>query len=154
MKFFDKLRIEKGQSLIEVVVALGVAVAVLVAITSTVLTSLYNSQFSKNQNLATLYGQQGMEIVRDLKNRSWTDFYNHTAQQGATTYCLPQSGVLNQNPGSCQQNELLNGLFRREIVFIRMTDNPSGKVQVTTTVSFTDSKGEHKSELISIFTSW
>lgn len=144
----------KGQSLIEVLVALGVAVAVLTAIASTVLTSLYNAQFSKNQNLATLYGQQGMEVVRDLKNRSWTDFYSRTAQQGTTTYCLPQSGVLNQNPGSCQPQELLDSHFRREVGFIRLPDDPSNKVQVTATVTFVDSKGEHKSELISIFTNW
>lgn len=134
---------EWGQTLLEVLVALSVGVLVLVAMTAVILSSLSNAQFSKNQNLATLFAQQGMEMVRDLRNKNWTSF---AAYDGF--YCLAKDGSLTAG-SNCAGN--IDGFFTRQIRFENLAVD---KRRITVTVSFTDSKGEHKSELISIFTNW
>lgn len=144
---------QNGQTLLEVLVALGVGIFILTAMTSAILGSLANAQFSKNQNLATLYAQQGMEIVRDIRNTDWSNFYNTYTSASPTTFCLPKGGT-SPNSGSCLPADYIDGFFKREIKFARDALDPINKIQVTATVSFTDSKGEHKSELVSVFTNW
>lgn len=134
---------QRGQTLLEVLAALGAGIVILIAITSAVLSSLSNAQFSKNQNLATLYAQQGMEMMRDLRNKDWNSFASRNG-----SFCLLPSGILVS--GLCGTADYIDGIFKRAVVFETVS---SGK-RVTVTVSFTDSKGEHKSELISVFTNW
>ncbi len=62
------MRKSKGQTLIEVLAAFGIAVVLVSAIVIAVLTALSNAQFSRNQNLATQYAQEGMEVMRQKHN--------------------------------------------------------------------------------------
>lgn len=55
---------QKGQTLIEFLIALAAAVVIISAIGGAVVTTLNNAQFSKNQNLGNQYANQGMEIIR------------------------------------------------------------------------------------------
>lgn len=146
-----KILNSKGQTLIEVLVALGVGVAVLLAVTNAVLSSLTGSDFGRNQSLATQYAQQGMEVVRNIRNSGWTIFYNTytTAPVGASKfYCLDENIVFTIS-GNCPQN--IAAFFTRRLELIRID---ADRVRIIVKTSFTDSKGEHKSELISIFTNW
>ncbi|MBI2195691.1 MAG: hypothetical protein HYU48_01445 [Candidatus Levybacteria bacterium] len=67
---------QKGQTLIEALIGLAVAVAIISAIVIAVISSLSNAQLTKNQNQANHYAQEGMEIVRQIRNSSWTSFTN------------------------------------------------------------------------------
>lgn len=58
----------KGQTLIEVLAAFGIAVSLVSAITVTVIFALSTTQFGKNKNLATQYAQQGIEVVRRMQD--------------------------------------------------------------------------------------
>ena len=85
--------------MIEVLVALSVAAAVLSAIAVAVVLSLRNGQFSKNQNLAAQYAAQGMEIIRELRDSrvSLSDFSGH--------YCLPRDSLILTDPNlECDAN--------------------------------------------------
>lgn len=73
-----KFTISKGQTLIEALVALAVAVVVISAINSTVTTALSNVHYSKDQNLATHYAEQGMEYMRKLRNQDWNQYMSNT----------------------------------------------------------------------------
>lgn len=57
---------EKGQTIIEAVVALAAIFVIVTAITIAIISAVSNSQFVKNQNLANKYAQQGMEFVRGI----------------------------------------------------------------------------------------
>lgn len=97
----------KGQTLIEVLVALAVAALIISAISVTVISSLNNAIFSKNQNLATQYAQEGMETMRKLKNSNWNTFNSYGNADGSITYyCLDDgSATLRQMQGDkCGQN--------------------------------------------------
>lgn len=69
-----KMKQTKGQSLVEVIVAVFVISIVLVTLVSSVTYSLRNSNYSKNKSLASKYAQEGLDAVRSIKERDWTLF--------------------------------------------------------------------------------
>ncbi len=119
-----------GQTLIEVLVALSVITVIVTSITIAAITSLNNAEFVKNQNLATQYAQQGMEIMRFMRNTNYGTFVTlsqhyclaDTCRQietnpAASDYitCGPNSGVCNPN---------VSNTFVREITIYN--DTPGG----------------------------
>lgn len=81
-----KFKWEKGQSLIEVLVGLATAVLIMGAMTVATVSALNNAEFSKNQHSAVQYAQQGVEIVRNLRDRDYALF-----SQLSGDYCLAKS---------------------------------------------------------------
>ena len=79
---------QKGQSLVEALIALGAATLIISAITVAVITAVSNSDYSKYQNLATGYANQGIEIVQQKSQLDWTTTAGYTG-----TYCLSNSPV-------------------------------------------------------------
>lgn len=80
--------LKSGQSLVEVLVSLSIATLVLSAITVGVVYSLRNAQFSKNQNLASQYASQGMEIIRQIRDDK------STLSDYSGDYCLGQDSKI------------------------------------------------------------
>lgn len=60
---------ERGQSLLEVTIAIGVAVLIVTAITIVTVNGLRNSQFAQNQTQATKLAQDGLEQVKAVRDR-------------------------------------------------------------------------------------
>jgi hypothetical protein len=147
---------EKGQSLVEALIALGVAAIVVSAMAVAAITAVNNSDFSKYQNLATNYAQQGMEIVRQKSQSNWTAFYGFVGQSpNISTYCLDQgSTTFISRPTGCGQNindQNNKPLFVRQVMLTQLayiahpTPNVvdpacNGSVQATINVSWTDGK--------------
>lgn len=105
---------ESGQTLIEVITALAAGAIVVAAIAIAVLSSLNNSQYSKNQALASQYAQQGMEFMRKERDSSWSTFNGYGSSTGIT-YCLEGGGstlVVESTP-PCPEN--IDSFFSREI---------------------------------------
>ena len=142
-----KSKEQNGQTLIEALVALGAAVLVLSAITVAVISALNNTQYTKNQNLATQYAQQGIEIMRQISDSNWTSFSAYNAGR----YCLAKGDTspcpLGSSIGSCSIIQSTScgqnyGIFVRE-VDIAQGSNVScaaGSIGVSVTVSWSDSK--------------
>ncbi len=97
---------QKGQSLIEAVVALGAAALIISAIAIAVITSVNNSDYSKYQNQATNYAQQGIEIMRSQAQSDWANFEAKTNPNSKVTYCLGQNAtdLTNFTGTHCVQN--------------------------------------------------
>ena len=72
MHLFSKVTIiNKGQTLIEMVVALGLAIIIVGAIASLTVNGLRNASQSQNQTIATKLAQQAMDqVISSLKNPS------------------------------------------------------------------------------------
>lgn len=149
----------KGQTLIEALVALGAAVIIVSAITAVVISALNNAQFSKNQNLATQFAQQGMEIMRQMRDSDWTTFNGLES----ATYCLnKESNSLTSYGLGCGQNV---DMFIREVHIDKSSDssnscinNTEVNTEVTVSVLWSDNKCTsstnpfcHKVELVSCF---
>jgi hypothetical protein len=108
---------QKGQSLVEALIALAAAVVIISAITVAVITSVQNSDFSKYQNLATNYAQQGLEIVKQQSQLDWVDTATYSGTlclfQGATTLPpLPSASCTDINVGNMfiRQVEIQNNI--------------------------------------------
>lgn len=125
---------QSGQTLVEMVVAIGVLVIVVVALLSVTTVSIRNASFSRDQALATKYAQEAVETVRSYRDQnSWSDF----AYDCTTANCGPiLSGA--PSPFTLACNCTCAG----------------ESCEVTVSVSWTDVKGNHKSELKTRLTNW
>lgn len=162
-----------GQTLLEVIIALSTAVVIISAIVVMVINGLNNAQFAKNQNLASNYAQQGMEIVRKTRDSNLYGFQNNYL--GSGTYCLAKTDnslpgrTFNSCPITVRCSLNIDNTFIREVCIDNSSDStnncpiptiaPSGPInyvtQVTVRVSWSDSKCPpdnvycHESKLVS-----
>lgn len=117
-----------GLSLLEVIISLAVSIILISGFVSAVTISIRNSQFAKNQTLATKFAQEAMEKIRGYRDQNtWATF---------------TSGCTGYNPGTVPAQ------FTRIKTCSLLDPN---KMQVTVTVAWTDPTGSHKSELTSYF---
>lgn len=134
---------QTGQTLIEVLAALGAAVVVVTAVVIAVVGALSNAQFSKNQNLATQYAQEAMEVVRAQRNSDYLSFSSLTTD----TYCLDKgkTNLATASAMGCGQNV---DVFVREIDIEK--NSPScglTAAKVSAYVSWSDSKCTDPTEI-------
>lgn len=120
----------QGQTLVEVLVALGIITIIITALTGVVITSMGNARNSKDQNQATQYAQEGMEIVRQIRDSDYVGFRNYSG-----TYCL-DGGSSTLGPDCFSAN--VDNFLRKVIV----TPDGCGTeiAQITVIVSWRDSK--------------
>jgi len=122
-----------GQSLVEMVIAVGILVLVILALVAVTTVSVRNASFSRNQALATKYAQEAIEKVRAYREQNtWENFKNNCSSV--------ISGISLPSPFS----------FGSETGCICKDDSCEVKV----IVSWTDAKGTHKSELTTYLTKW
>lgn len=157
--------LSKGQSLLELVIVIAVAIIVIGALTSATISSLRNANLSKNQLQATKFAQEGLEKVRSIRDRDGTV----TTPFGGSTTKFSELWNIKLyetcNPQPCDVNFLLdsvnNSLLQNNTAFenlgdgfqrrIRITDDSSAyqnKKTVTVLVSWVDFAGTHQSHLI------
>ncbi len=140
----------KGQTLIEVLIALGVVAVIVSSIAALITTSLSNAQFGRNQNQASVYGQEGMELVRRIRDSDYPTFTTYTG-----TYCVAKDQTtLGVASGSCTTPNI-DTLFIRSIQ-IEQGGCGVNLARVIVSVSWNDSKCQagnscHKSQLSSCF---
>lgn len=134
---------QRGQTLLEVLLALGATLLVVGAITTVVISSLNNAQFTKNQNLANNYAREGLEVIRKIRDSDWTEFRLYS-----NSYCLSNvSSHIDLLPlaagANCGPNLL--GIFSRQVDLTHTTtpecaDGNSISSLVKVTVSWSDGK--------------
>lgn len=139
---------ERGQTLFELVIAVGVAVLVVTGIVALVTLSLRNANFARDRAQATRYAQEALEWLRSERNNGWNTFYSRVPT--SPTWCL--NTLSWSSPGSCGSGSVITGTkFVRRAVFSVVEANRSVSAQVL--VSWTDSQGAHQSKVDTIFTS-
>ena len=129
----QSIKNERGQSIVEALIALTAGVTIITAIAIAVVNSVNNADFAKNQNLATAYSQQALEIINVLRKNNWTSFSNLSG-----TYCLGKnSNNLTQTAFECGENV---DRFIRTVVITPNASNCSGGSRVKINTSWTDGK--------------
>lgn len=139
-----------GQSLIEMVIALGIASFIIIALMQSLITSAKNSRFAKNQTLATRYSQEGIELIRNQRDSlGWSGFYN-TYPITSLNWCL--TGNVVADWGISLPCSVITGtIFTRQADFIL---NSSDEIGVKVTASWDDNGVAHKSEQNTVLTRW
>src|SRR3989344_6359338 len=143
---------EKGQSLVEAIIALTAAILVVSSIIAAVIIALNNAQYSKYQNLATQYAQEGIEVVKKISVANWASFILLPRYR-----CLDDLYIWSDQP--CIANVYGVGtpqtkIFRRSIEIEQSASdcNPVGcssncSAKVISTVSWSDSKCTSASDI-------
>lgn len=161
---------QSGQALLEITIASGLALLVVTAITITTIVGLRNSQFAQNQLQATKYAQEGMGLVQTIQARNCpivVGGVNYYWYNDSTSLTPPP--LIWGNQSSLQGNylpqvsntvcQLLNSntpepiqtKFSRQVILAPSSSNQ--KVQITSSVSWTDFSGTHQSQLVTILSS-
>ena len=137
----NAMKKQKGQALLEILLAFSVSILVLSAIVIAVAGSLSNAQYTKNQSLANSYAQEGMAVVRQIRDSNWKDF---SLALSDVYYCLGPSNVLADYDGLECRNIDNVGIFTRKATFKQeSSDCGSGGskgTMVNIIVSWSDSK--------------
>ena len=168
---------QSGQSLLEVAVSLGLVTVIITILTVTTLNGLKNSQFAKNQVLASSFAQQGIELVKSMRQRDCGIVITQGAAAGtyywfdsskgtliwtggnpiaeANTYAfLPDSTACTiTQTASSANGEFLTGGFTRKIKLERLNSN-ANIIRVTVDVTWTDFSGDHSAQNVSLITNY
>ena len=151
---------EKGQSILEVMIALAAATIIITAIVAAVISALSNEQFSIGQNQATQFAQEGLDSMRNLSQTDWNTFVNYPQYN-----CLGKNETIpTQRSGTICPENMDTGSFIREIwIESNSCTSPTPpsllNTKVTSVVKWADGKcmgaGDeqycHKVELISCY---
>lgn len=137
-----------GQSLFEVVFAIGASALIITAVVILATNAVSNSTFSKNEALAGRLTGETVEWLRGQRDADWDTFYANTA---ITPRCLP---TLSWNlTGGCGEGDTIssNTNFRRELL---LTHIDTQNVEVKVRVYWEDGRGVHEISTVTNFTDW
>lgn len=146
------MKSQKGQSLFEVVLALGVITAITVGIVSLTVSSMRNASFSKNKTLAGRYAQEATEWLRSERDTDFTAFSDHL--KTSLQWCLP-GPILNWNKtGACGVSNIPDTPLFRDVTFT--TSLVSGKtvIEANIRVYWDDAQGVHEVRSATSFSDW
>lgn len=139
------LKLEKGMALLEVVLALGLMMIILTAIVNVVLTSLNNAQYSKNLNIASQYAEEGIEMIREVKEDSWTTLNSYEVGL-SDEYCLNSDLPLVKRTGAgfgCPDStQNIDSFFVRKVKFEKLSSGDCVSPAILATVSVAWSSGK------------
>ncbi len=136
-----------GQTLVEVVVAIGVVVLLVTGLIVSTSVSLKASQYGKMRSLSTQYAQEAIEATRNLKDSGWSTFSGYGAVQ-PISWCFNKAGDWTQMVGACSPN--IDNFYTRVVTFT--WDDPRMKVDVV--VAWVDGAKTYSSTLSTFFTQW
>lgn len=136
-----------GQSLFEVVLALGIMTLITVGVVILTLYSIRNASFARNKNLAAKYAQEAIEWLRSERDNDISIFKSRVP---TVDYCL--NSLSWSNTGQCGVSEYIpNTNFVRDLSFtVDLTDKTI--ITATVVVYWTDSQGYHESRSSTDFT--
>jgi type II secretory pathway pseudopilin PulG len=140
-----------GQSLFEIVLALGIILLLVGGLVVAATISVRNTNVSTGQAEATRYAQQAMEWIRNEKDNDWERFRNRAYDDPGSLYCLNTlSWPL--RPGRCGSSSFIpNTQYQREARLVRQDPNT---VKVTVSVFWQEAGRRHTTDISSVFTNW
>lgn len=149
MKLWGKY--QNGQTLAEVVVAIGVVVLLVTGLIIGTSVTLKASQYGKARSQAAQYAQEAVEMARALRDSSWTTFFSYSG----TSQCLSKTGEWTTMSVSCPFD--IDAMYARTVTFtwrddLSVTNDERMKVDVV--VSWTDGAKAYTAPLTTYFTQW
>lgn len=136
----------KGQSLFEVVIAVGMVGAILVGVVSLAAIAVRNSVYTKNKTLAARYSQETTEWLRRERDSGVSAFMARADQ----TYCL---SVLDwSKKRTCAETDAdkvtATSLYREVIL------TGTAPMVATVRLYWTDGQGNHEARSVTYFSDW
>lgn len=142
---------DRGQSLFEVVFAVGIAALIIVGVVSLSRKSISNADFSKNNALATRYALEAREWIRQQRDSLGWDAFNTKVGY----HCLSNLTWGNtSNPCGVITGTIFSRTanLSQTTVTINGVNYPAVKAEVK--VRWIDGSGEHEVKDVSRYTNW
>lgn len=151
MLISDPHKSEKGQTLIEVLVAIVMISGVLVAFLSALTNAAANLQYSRNKTQATKYAQEAIEYIRTQRDfNTWSDFY--TGIDGK--WCMSTLDWPPSTPTPCSAPiSDQYAIFYREAAFT-LNDPDNDRVTIEVVVTWTQGARTSQVILDTYLTQW
>lgn len=136
-----------GQSLFEVILALGLIALVITAVVAVAGISIKNTSFSKNQTLGSRLAESTIEWLRGQRDENWETFADRAL---TSVWCLPELSWDSADSGNCGTDSLVEDTnLKREIEFLEVS---STDIQTTVKVYWQDGSGYHEVSTVTSFT--
>lgn len=151
-------KVQKGQSLFEVVLAIAVITLVLGGLASLATVSIRNSTFSRNKTLSSKYAQEASEWLRSERDKDRDLFIGRAGAvvDVPTYYCL-NANPLAWNSGECPSGEFIpNTPFIRNLTLTKTVEPLRSKtvIKADVVVSWQDAQGDHEARSFTYFSDW
>ncbi len=153
-------RFKKGQTLIETVAAMAVAVIIIAALVGMAVTSLRSSNLSRSKAIATQLLSEEIERVRIYRDNSANAYFSGLKSDlGLTSQVCPTVVGPYYINGSQMINSGSETVTSNNLQFVRsltacLTDSVAKVIEVTATVSWTDSAGTHPLRITTYLSDW
>ncbi len=122
-----------GSILIEAILGLAIAITLITAIVTALISSLSSSSFSRNQSIASGYAQEGIELVRSIRDVDYSTLSGY--QDGV--YCFNPSYVLGNCPETINDS---GSTFSRKIEISKTNPKCTSSIYVASIVTWKDAK--------------
>lgn len=138
---------KRGQTILEAIIAVTIIAAITTGLVAVTVKTLKASQFARTKSQSLKYAQEGVEIVRNLRNTiDWTTF---RAYSTIGTWYLGSSGSITDSGCDTSITPNVANTFVRCVTF---SGADPQKVQVKIDVYWTDGTGVlHDSPLLTEF---
>ncbi|MCX6783531.1 MAG: hypothetical protein NT141_00445 [candidate division WWE3 bacterium] len=150
----QRLANERGQTLVEALLAVAFAVVVVVALVGVGITAMRTADYGKNQAEATRLSTEALELLRNQRDGGWANFLavaQNCVNPPNTGCCLPQSNVLSmtatQTPLSCL---VASGGYNRYVVPVISASS----IVYTVHTSYIEGSVSRDVSLTQTFTNW
>ncbi|MEX0587547.1 MAG: hypothetical protein WD159_02250 [Patescibacteria group bacterium] len=130
-----------GQSLVEAIVAVGITVLVITGLVVLAVGAVRSATLSRNRSLAVQYAQEGMEALRSVRDRDFSEL--PTSGTSRVVWTGADWGVL-------AGTETI-GNFTRCFTSEQVS---AGKLKIALIVAWNDSAGDHTVDLTTYLTDW
>lgn len=150
-------RVMRGQSLFEVIFALGIAAIILLAMASLASSTLRNTTFSTDNATSTQLAQEATEWLRNERDTQWDTFAARGSSAGRV-WCLT-SLTWPSASGVCS-GPVTGTLYTRSVILKSVDAYPTtpdgiiDTINAEITVSWNDSKGTHTIKNNASYTDW
>lgn len=149
---------ERGQSLFEVVVAIGLSALILTGVASLAAGSVRNSSFSRNNAQATKFAQDQIEWLRGRRDAGWNAFTPSLNSGCSGTFSLggncPITGTMFTRTATFTCSFFNAGTGGTSIVGCGSGGDSINIVDVAVAVNWSDAQGTHSVRSNTRFTNW
>jgi Tfp pilus assembly protein PilV len=142
--------LSRGQTLLELVIAMGVVAVIVTGLVVASTASLRYSQDSRLRSGGVKYAQEAIEVVRQIRDtQPWTTFEAYSTGT-SKTWCLSSAGVFSdQGGGECPLISV-GSPFTRSVTFT--WNDPI--MEVTSEVRWQVGSTQASTQLKTYFTQW
>lgn len=141
---------ESGQTLLELIIAIGIVAIIITALVVAATASLRYGQESRLRSSGLKYAQEAIELARQIRDTTdWNTFLTYSGA-GTETWCLDSDNAWTIRSGSACGPIQAGSLFVRSVTFT--WNDPI--MMVTSQVRWTAGGAPLKTELQTYLTQW